>query len=320
MIDNNIPKVSVCIVAYNHEKFIGQCLQSLVDQVVDFKFEIIVGDDASKDSTRIIIESFVARYPDIIRPVLHDKNMGPVGNYFSVHNLARGEYVAHLDGDDFALPGKLNALAQHLDENSDCAIVWHRMIILNEKGYSAIGMPITPISSILGRNKLYAKDLALYYGMTGCHSGSMYRRSRKKLSNSSEDTLDYYLTLSFCSDGFCAMYIEQPYGVYRFFATEQTVTRAKGSVVTGRAKLTLMKDYLRKSPDLKRSFAAQCFFEILLRSYLGYPLVKDYLKMWYLCGLVFDLKGFISICKIFRENRNSKLRSAMSKDIFLCDL
>lgn len=308
---NSRPKVSVCVVTYNHEKFIGQCLQSLVDQVVDFDFEIIVGDDASKDSTREIVSKFVEMYPSIVKAVFHEKNIGPVGNYFSVHNVAAGEFVAHLDGDDYALPGKLAVLAKHLDSNADCAIVWHRMWVLNEKGLAAIGMPLKPISSILRKDKLYAKDLALYYGITGCHSGSMYRRDCKKLEAASGELIDYYFTLSFCGADRCAMYIDEPYGVYRFFSTEQTLTRAKGSVITGRLKLKLMKDYLLLNPSLKKSFAAQCFFEVLLRTYLRYPLVKEYIGMWLKCGMLFNVKDFFLICKVFKGNRNRKLREAM---------
>ena len=43
--------VSVCIITFNHEKFIRQCLESVMAQETDFKFEIIVGDDCSSDKT-----------------------------------------------------------------------------------------------------------------------------------------------------------------------------------------------------------------------------------------------------------------------------
>src|SRR5690606_20223531 len=104
-------KVSVCVVAYNHEKYIRECLQSLIDQSVDFEYEIIVGDDASSDGTREIIEELSGKYPNLIIPIIHRKNIGPVGNYFSVHRLARGEYVCHMDGDDVSMSEKLQEQA-----------------------------------------------------------------------------------------------------------------------------------------------------------------------------------------------------------------
>lgn len=306
------PKVSVCVVTYNHEKYIRQCLQSIVDQETGFEFEVIVGDDASTDRTPEIVREFAERYPGKVRPILREKNIGPTQNYLDVHRQTRGEYVAHVDGDDYCLPGKLRALASHLDREPDCAIVWHRMHILNEHGQSAVGMPLVPIRKFTKTNRLYAKDLAKYYGMTGCHSGSMYRASAKKVHERSQETIDYFSTLTFCIDGRYASYIEEPYGVYRFFSYEKTVTRAKGSVVTGMCKLDLMRSFLATNPELAKQFAAQCLFELLLRTYLRYPLKWEYFKMLVACRAVPSLSDVILISKVFLANRNTSLQRAFS--------
>ena len=57
------PKVSVCVVTYNQEKYIRQCLQSIVDQETDFDFEVIVADDCSTDRTSCIVQEFADKYP-----------------------------------------------------------------------------------------------------------------------------------------------------------------------------------------------------------------------------------------------------------------
>lgn len=307
------PKVSVCVVTYNQEKYIRKCLQSILDQDTDFDFEVIVGDDGSTDGTRAIVREFAEKYPGIVRPLFHVKNLGPTRNYLSVHNLVRGKYVAHLDGDDFCLPGKLQRLASHLDQNRDCRIVWHRMHIINEHGQSAVGMPVTPISRFTGSNRLYAKDLAKYYGITGCHSGSMYRASAKKISVRDEETLDYFFSLSFVIDGGYASYIDEPYGVYRFFSHENTLTRSKGSVITGNGKLSLMENYLASNPELAKQFSAQCLFELLLRVYLRYPLKWAYLKMFLRCRSIPSLSDFLLIAKVFQSNRNRALMQRFSE-------
>ena len=67
-------KVSVCIVTYNQERYIAQCLQSIVDQVVGFDFEVLVSDDASSDRTPEIISEFARRYPNLIKPFLKQKS------------------------------------------------------------------------------------------------------------------------------------------------------------------------------------------------------------------------------------------------------
>jgi glycosyltransferase involved in cell wall biosynthesis len=307
------PKVSVCVVTYNQEKYIRKCLQSILDQKTDFRFEVIVGDDGSTDSTRAIVQEFAEKYPGVVKPLFQPKNIGPTKNYLSVHNMARGKYVAHLDGDDYCLPGKLSRLAAHLDQNKDCRIVWHRMHIINEHGQSAIGMPVTPISAITGLKRLYAKDLAKYYGITGCHSGSMYRASARKVFERDVETLDYFFSLSFVIDGGYASYIDEPYGVYRFFSYEKTLTRAKGNSFTGNGKLSLMDSYLSTNPELAKQFAAQCLFELLLRTYLRYPLKWAYLKMFLRCRSIPSLSDVLLIAKVFNSNRNRTLLQRFSE-------
>ncbi|RKG51430.1 glycosyltransferase [Acinetobacter cumulans] len=132
-IENEI-KVSVCVVTYNQEKYIAECLQSLVDQVTDFKFEIIVGEDCSTDNTRAVVDEFAIKYPDIIIRNYHENNIGPVQNVLSTYKMARGEYIAHLDGDDYALPGKLKKQVSALDENLDCTICSHDVVIVDAQG------------------------------------------------------------------------------------------------------------------------------------------------------------------------------------------
>lgn len=127
-------KVSVCVVTYNQEKYIAECLQSLVDQVTDFPFEIIVGEDCSTDRTREIVLEFQKRYPDIIKPLLHVENVGPVENMLATYKQAKGKYIAHMDGDDYALPNKIQLQADVLDSNPDCIICSHNMNLLAFNG------------------------------------------------------------------------------------------------------------------------------------------------------------------------------------------
>ena len=305
-------KVTVCVVTYNQEKYIRECLESVLNQEADFNYEVIVGDDGSDDNTRSIICELLEKYPRKLKAVFHDKNVGPTKNYFSVHNLARGEYVAHLDGDDYALPNKLKALVSHLDKHEDCAIVWHRIKILDENGRFALGMPLTPVIETYGKSKLYISDLALYYGLTGVHSGSMYRASEKVYSETDGEALDYYMTLSFLLSGKCAMYINEPYGVYRFIKSDNTITRAKGNSIVGKAKLSLFNHYVKVRPDLAGPFAAQCVFEVFLRLYLRYPLVSEYIKAIYLMRAFPNPLSVFKIFKVFLQNRNSVLMKRLS--------
>lgn len=307
------PKVSACIVTYNQANYIRQCLQSIVDQNPGFDFEVIVGDDASTDGTTEIIREFVERFPGLVTAILHETNVGPTQNSLSVHNMAVGEYVCHCDGDDYWLPGKLSAMAKHMDANEDCNIAWHRMLILNDKGQSTVGMPLYPVWEIAKKSKFYANDLAKYYGLTGCHSASVYRRSKKSIYARTDNILDYFRTLSYVTNGGCAMYVDAVYGVYRYFASDITLTKTKGDLWVGNTKHSLIKEYLQSNPELARSFAAQCFFEVFIRTYFRRPLKKEFFLLMLACRKVPSVFDIILIFRVFLANRNAKLQEALSK-------
>ena len=62
--------LSVVLLTYNHERYIRTCLESIVLQKTSFKYELIVGDDASTDRTPEVILEYAAKYHDIVVPVL----------------------------------------------------------------------------------------------------------------------------------------------------------------------------------------------------------------------------------------------------------
>lgn len=94
-------KVSVCITAYNVEKYIAETLDSILKQRTSFEYEILVGDDYSSDSTREILKKYQKKYPDKIRLHFQNKNVGVCRNDYELINLAQGKYIAWCDGDDY---------------------------------------------------------------------------------------------------------------------------------------------------------------------------------------------------------------------------
>lgn len=127
-------KVSVCVVTYNQEKYIEQCIKSVLDQETQYSFEIIIGDDASTDGTRDILKKLKSLYPSKIRLILHEKNVGPSDNVFSTYRLAKGEYIAHLDGDDYFFPMKLEQQISLMDKDVNCGISFHSVMKLKSSG------------------------------------------------------------------------------------------------------------------------------------------------------------------------------------------
>ena len=117
-------KVSVLVPVYNLERFIEPCLESLLTQEVDFDFEVIAIDDGSSDGSWALMQKLAARYPQL-RALQNPKNIGVCLTIRRLLALSIGEYLCYIDGDDIAMPGKLQALANHLDDNPNCGFVYH---------------------------------------------------------------------------------------------------------------------------------------------------------------------------------------------------
>jgi glycosyltransferase involved in cell wall biosynthesis len=133
-------KVSVVTITYNHERYLAQALESALAQRVNFEYEIVVGDDCSKDHTREILMDYYRKHPTRIVPILRERNIGSMPNLGATLAACRGEYVSFLEGDDYwACPDKLQRQADFLDEHPDYAICCARAQILNELGTSEAG-------------------------------------------------------------------------------------------------------------------------------------------------------------------------------------
>lgn len=116
-------QVSIRCFAYNHERFIRQCLDGFVMQKTDFRFEAIVHDDASTDNTAAIIREYAEKYPDIIKPIYETENQyskhdGSLTRIMNAHT--RGKYIAMCEGDDYwTNPYKLQKQVDFLESHPD---------------------------------------------------------------------------------------------------------------------------------------------------------------------------------------------------------
>jgi glycosyltransferase involved in cell wall biosynthesis len=132
-----VPLVSVSVTTYNHEKYIRQCLDSILMQDVNFPYEILVHDDASLDGTTDIIREYETNYPGIIKPIYQTENQYSQGKHVSKFNFdrARGRYLAFCEGDDYWTdPGKLQKQVIFLERNPEYIATAHRVKVINERG------------------------------------------------------------------------------------------------------------------------------------------------------------------------------------------
>ena len=130
--------VSVLCMAYNHEKYIRECLDGFVMQKTNFRFEVIINDDASTDNTANIIREYEKKYPDIIKPIYQTENQFSKGIKITESVLAtkaKGKYIALCEGDDFWTdPLKLQKQFEALENNRDCDLCVGTVQAVNEDG------------------------------------------------------------------------------------------------------------------------------------------------------------------------------------------
>lgn len=136
--DKRIPKVSIIVPIYNVEKYLERCLDSLINQTLK-EIEIILIDDGSPDSCPIICDEYVKKDERII--VIHKKNAGLGMARNSGLEIAKGEYIAFVDSDDYVDYNYYEKLYNNAKENnSDFTLGGYKIIDekLNIKSYNDI--------------------------------------------------------------------------------------------------------------------------------------------------------------------------------------
>jgi glycosyltransferase involved in cell wall biosynthesis len=126
-------KVSVCLIAYNHEPYIEQAVRGVLEQRTNFDYEIVVGEDHSTDQTLRILHRLQEEYPEKVRLLTADQNLGMNQNYIRTFQACEGEYVALLDGDDYwCSEDKLQKQVDFLDQQPDFAICFHSVLRVDD--------------------------------------------------------------------------------------------------------------------------------------------------------------------------------------------
>jgi glycosyltransferase involved in cell wall biosynthesis len=138
-----VPLVSVVVNTYQHVNYIGECLEGILAQRIDFPMEIVIGDDGSTDGTQEICMEYAKKYPDKIRLFLRNRDLSHYHDLndkstirFNGHwtrMSARGKYIAMCEGDDYWIDNfKLQKQVAFLEKNTDYAITFHSVRILQK--------------------------------------------------------------------------------------------------------------------------------------------------------------------------------------------
>ena len=224
-VPNEVPssvKVSICVPTYQHIATIGKCLDSLLDQDVDFAYEILLGEDGSRDGTRELCREYANKYPEKIRLFLHSRennikiNGQPSGrfNFLYLLSKANGEFIAICEGDDWwtdknKLGSQVQAMMRFPASNVSCHPANAESLSFAKQGgiigYHGDRQKVIPAAEIILSGGGFCATLSIMF----------HRRVVGGLPEWLIDApvLDYYLLVIASLAGGC-LYIPTTSGVY----------------------------------------------------------------------------------------------------------
>ncbi|MCR6545242.1 glycosyltransferase [Dehalobacterium formicoaceticum] len=131
--------VSVICITYNHENYIGDAIEGFIMQQTDFDFEILIGEDCSTDGTRKVIESYANQYPEKIKLITSDQNVGMIENYRRVYAKSSGKYIAECEGDDYWTdPQKLQKQVDFMEAHPECSMCFHAAEVIDVRNNTRV--------------------------------------------------------------------------------------------------------------------------------------------------------------------------------------
>jgi len=203
------PDVSICITAYNHERYIAQCIESVLSQIDVGSMEILVGVDESSDNTAQVVRQIAGDNPGVIDFLEHVPRLGcGLKNYKSLVRRAKGKLIAHLDGDDYWCKDKLKHQCTFMALHPNCPAVYTNAIVIEEQGRE-LGIFTRPKPA-----RITLEDLLLNGNFLN-HSSVLYRSQYKQQMLDIElPYIDYQMHLRFAKQGDLG-FIDWPLSVYR---------------------------------------------------------------------------------------------------------
>lgn len=207
-------QVSILCATYNHSKYIRDAITSFLSQKTNFKYEIVINDDCSTDDTRLIIEEYYNRYPDIIVPIYQNENQYSKGIGIIKDILipkARGKYIAICEGDDYWIDeNKLQTQFDYLEAHNNCNLCVHNAVLVNEKKQK-----IGYVNTSKEDEQISTYDV-IVNGGDYIATSSLFARKPKKIPTYFDViSLDYTWQIFLASLGEYTYCFKKPMSVYR---------------------------------------------------------------------------------------------------------
>ena len=296
------PKLSVILITYNHEKYIEKALDSVLSQVTDFPFEIVIGDDCSPDDTKNIIREYRDKYPDIIRIVHREKNTGrPTLNVYETTMKCRGDYLAYLEGDDYWTDSdKLQKQMDFLNEHPEYIACTHSHKMIDDNGNDIKDPEILKISDMYKWSGEFTMDDFEKSGFWPGHYASVVSKNIYK--NKKHDYTILYKSHDFVDDGQILLFLLMEGKIYRLddeMGERMYVKKAGGTSWTSRSmKRNIQKEDILMSMELMKWLEK----EYSLRDYAKVKAKKDFETALYLYSSSPSKENWQTVREIFEYN------------------
>ncbi|MGP8217176.1 MAG: glycosyltransferase [Bacteroidia bacterium] len=272
-------QVSVCMITYNHESYIAQAIEGVINQKMNFNYKLFIGEDCSNDNTRSICISYKNKYPDKIELIFTTKNdvYQNVKNIFDACFNSGAKYIAICEGDDYWTdPNKLQKQVDFLEAHTDYAFCYHHVQTIHEANFNNKKLemkrdqPETSTIAELLRLNIWA------------HINSVVFRNQPILKNlptwySNSPSSDWAL-LALVTGDKKIKYFSETMSVYRQHATgmwssQTEIQNIKRILNTAR----LLNTHLVKKKDKKHIYwTILCAYEELIKLYKPLNRTKAY--------------------------------------------
>ena len=134
--------ISIITPSYNSEKYLKECIESVLNQTYS-NWEMLIVDDASIDGSRSIIESYSSK-ESRIKTILLDENSGAAKARNIAIDRSEGRYIAFLDSDDIWVPEKLEIQLMFMKDNK-YAFTFSSYDVITEDGLKVTSRILVPI-------------------------------------------------------------------------------------------------------------------------------------------------------------------------------